>query len=44
MKPATHSEDALKDIWRTVRAALKEDIGQGDVTASLFNTGGAGPG
>ncbi len=39
MKPAAHNEDALKDIWHTVRAALKEDIGQGDATASLFNTG-----
>ena len=39
MNPDVHNEDALKAIWHSVRAALKEDIGHGDLTASLFGTG-----
>lgn len=32
-----HSKDALQTIKNAVRAALEEDVGDGDVTASLFN-------
>ena len=32
-----YSNDALETIKRNVRIALEEDIGSGDVTASLFN-------
>ena len=39
MSPAVHDGEALVGIRCAVRAALEEDIGQGDVTASLFNTG-----
>ncbi len=39
MNPEVHDEDALKFIWHSVRTALKEDIGHGDLTASLFDTG-----
>lgn len=39
MNPDVHDEDARKAIWHSVRAALKEDIGHGDLTASLFDTG-----
>ena len=39
MSPAVHDGEALEGIRCAVRSALEEDIGQGDVTASLFNTG-----
>lgn len=39
MNADVHDEDALKAIWHSVRTALKEDIGHGDLTASLFDTG-----
>jgi nicotinate-nucleotide pyrophosphorylase (carboxylating) len=37
MKLNNHNQDALQTIQRTVQFALEEDIGTGDVTASLFN-------
>lgn len=37
MSPTAHSRDALEAIRRAVHIALEEDIGKGDVTASLFN-------
>ena len=37
MKRHPHSKDALETIKHNVRTALEEDIGSGDVTASIFN-------
>ena len=34
-----HDKEALDGIQLAVQTALQEDIGQGDVTASIFNTG-----
>ena len=39
MSPAVHSAQALEIIRRAVHIALEEDIGKGDVTASLFSNG-----
>lgn len=39
MSSIVHSRDALETIRRAVLIALEEDIGKGDVTASLFNNG-----
>ena len=37
MNLTSHSKDALKIISQNVSQALKEDIGEGDVTAASFN-------
>ena len=37
MNTLEHSKGGLEIIERSVRLALEEDIGNGDVTASLFN-------
>ena len=39
MSPAVHSAEALETIRRSVRIALEEDIGEGDVTTSLLSDG-----
>lgn len=37
MRPALPGKHAVAAITRTVRAALEEDVGKGDVSAELFN-------
>ncbi len=37
MRPAIPGKHAVAAITRTVRAALEEDVGKGDVSAELFN-------
>ena len=38
MNLSSHSKEALKEINQSVRIALQEDIGDGDVTAASFKT------